>query len=85
METTEQTQDTTNKKVYNKIIEGFNKVLKETHSIGIDTSKIWDKMSPTYTNVHILIDALNNLEKKIDKLNSKVSDLQTEVERLKFR
>ncbi len=83
METTETNQDnTTNKEIYNKIIEGFNKVLQETHTIRNDTFKIWDHLSPTYTNVRLLIDMTDKLDTKFEKLTSKVSQLQNQIEKL---
>lgn len=78
-------KEKTNEDIYNKVIEGFNKVFRETKILRDDTYYIRDEMEPTYINVRNLIDLVLKIEKKLDSIDSKISNIEDDIEKLKTK
>jgi hypothetical protein len=85
METTEPKKEITNEFLLSESKRFTNIILTETDVIRAKNAEIWDHMEPTYVNVRFLIDITRKLDAKVDSLTSKISDLQTEIDKLKYR
>ena len=75
--------DKTNQELYDKMIEGFNNVLEETSDLKRDTYAINDKVKPIHQNVRDIYSFNQTLLTKVDKLESRIKDLENEIARLK--
>lgn len=76
-------KEKTNEDIYNKVIEGCNKILQDTHILKNDTYHLKDHLNPTYTNVQNLFDVILRIEKKLDHIDRKISGLEDDIEKLK--
>lgn len=73
----------TNQDLYDKMIEGFNKILEDTHHLKGETFAIKDKTDPTHHNVRDIYFFTQQLLDKIDRLTNRVSGLEDEIKKLR--
>lgn len=79
---TEKTTDKTNQELYDKIIEGFNLILTDTHKINKRTYDTFDLMEPTYGNVRNLFDKLDEIKSKMSRIESKINSMESSIAEL---
>ena len=72
----------TNQELYDKMIEGFNIILSDTHKINKLAFDTFDLMEPTYGNVRNLFDKLDEIKSKISRVESKISSMESAIEEL---
>lgn len=71
-----------NQEIYDKMIECFNIVLKETYKIKNDTFEIIDKNTPNYHNIRKIYDYCDEINSKISSIESRLSQIEKQLNQL---
>jgi hypothetical protein len=73
----------TNDEIYNKMVEAFNMVLEETHTIRSQNSWANDHIDHINSNTRTVFSMVDNLQKEIKQLRSLVRTLEEKIGKLK--
>lgn len=71
-----------NQELYDKMIEGFNKILQETHQLKNDTFEIIDKNIPNYNNIRKIYDMCYETQEKINKIENRLNSIEIYLKQL---
>ena len=78
-----ETAEKTNQQLYDKLIEGFNKVFDDTFNLDKKSDKILDLMLPTHVNVGSNYNNLVAIKSKIEQIDKKLSAIQSVLDEIR--
>lgn len=75
-------EEKTNQEIYDRMIEAFNLLLQDIRNVKADTFDIKDKTDPIHYNVLDIYGFIKALHEKVDKLATKMSRLEEQIQKL---